>query len=455
MKIRTDFVTNSSSSSFTVQIAIIDKNGKKYDGFFAGDEDGMTSLDLNCTTKEIMNSDSVDSLLELLSNSLNTDCNYDDPYFYEFKEEFKAFADEISKNVVTIDDIDTILIKRTLEAWGEYASCFVWNVNSYAPELISLAQKVCNASDKEKESAKKALFDYLNNCDLKINDPSWPSGFAEKLTGQRPISRISGDATTDIESFAKAILEQDLPMADVDWGEETVKIDMKSKKQYISSEYIISEDDNSYNSNEPDDMIEVLSDDVENSSIVDKNAIIRFGKYDWKPLATNGKLTLLFLNGSLGKLPYQQGGGDITWEECTLREYLNNDFYNSFLPEEKEKIVETTIKNNDTKSFDELYGLSIGGHDTVDKIFLLSIEDVDKYFEKTKRGVFLGSWFYSETFDSDWLLRSPGHAKSHTERHSKHKDNYVAIARSDGFIDKDGKSARSKFDIRPAMWVRL
>ena len=33
--------------------------------------------------------------------------------------------------------------------------------------------------------------------------------------------------------------------------------------------------------------------------------------------------------------PYNSKKNDITWEKCTLRKWLNNDFYNSFSEEEK------------------------------------------------------------------------------------------------------------------------
>ena len=69
----------------------------------------------------------------------------------------------------------------------------------------------------------------------------------------------------------------------------------------------------------------------------------------------------------------------ISWEKCTLRHYLNGAFYNyKFSKEEKLRIVETMIPNNNNPWL----GTS-GGNATNDKVFLLSIEEVVKYFGST------------------------------------------------------------------------
>ena len=63
---------------------------------------------------------------------------------------------------------------------------------------------------------------------------------------------------------------------------------------------------------------------------------------------------------------------DTTWETCSLRKWLNKDFYDSsFTLEEKALIVESKIINNDNP----WYGTK-GGRDAVDKLFLLSVEEV-------------------------------------------------------------------------------
>ncbi|MCL1997194.1 MAG: DUF6273 domain-containing protein [Turicibacter sp.] len=64
----------------------------------------------------------------------------------------------------------------------------------------------------------------------------------------------------------------------------------------------------------------------------------------------------------------------ITWENCTLRHYLNNDFYNKFSDNDKSRIAQRTIANNDNPWF----GIA-GGSNTNDNIFLLSIEEVARY----------------------------------------------------------------------------
>ncbi len=125
----------------------------------------------------------------------------------------------------------------------------------------------------------------------------------------------------------------------------------------------------------------------------------------------------------------------IKWENCTLRSWLNNSFYdNAFDKKEKEKIINTKIVNSDNLT----YGID-GGKDTNDKVFLLSLDDIKnpKYgFSKDynendisrrcspteyakARGVWTldkntwdENWLLSATDDGEatcwWWLRSPG-----------------------------------------------
>ena len=89
---------------------------------------------------------------------------------------------------------------------------------------------------------------------------------------------------------------------------------------------------------------------------------------------------------------------DVTWETCTLRRWLNNDYYNSVFSEaEKAVIIESELHNPDNPKH---HSLSRGGNDTRDKIFLLSIEEAEKYFKDNEDRA-TGCW---------WWLRSLGSA---------------------------------------------
>lgn len=77
----------------------------------------------------------------------------------------------------------------------------------------------------------------------------------------------------------------------------------------------------------------------------------------------------------LDQREYNEVAASVTWETCTLREWLNNDFYNdSFNASEKSCIKSVRLKNRDNPS-DSMQKIK-GGNDTEDKVFLLSYEDV-------------------------------------------------------------------------------
>ncbi len=62
---------------------------------------------------------------------------------------------------------------------------------------------------------------------------------------------------------------------------------------------------------------------------------------------------------------------DVTWETCTLRKWMNNDFYNSaFSEDEKNHIQLVKLSNiNDSPTG--------GGRDTQDRVFCLSVDEIE------------------------------------------------------------------------------
>ncbi len=102
---------------------------------------------------------------------------------------------------------------------------------------------------------------------------------------------------------------------------------------------------------------------------------IRFGRYDWYVLEKQKDRMLLLTENVIENRAYHRGKGEITWETCDMRNYLNGEFYNSFHSSERSRIIEVENKNSDNP----WYGTR-GGNPTRDKIFLLSIDEVIEYF---------------------------------------------------------------------------
>ncbi|MCL2816885.1 MAG: InlB B-repeat-containing protein [Clostridiales bacterium] len=199
---------------------------------------------------------------------------------------------------------------------------------------------------------------------------------------------------------------------------------------------------------------------------------IKFGGIDWLVLEVQDGKALILSEKILEKRPYHEREY-ITWENCSLRGYLNGEFYNNtFSAAEKARIVETAVKNDDN----QWYG-SAGGNDTLDKIFLLSLEEVVKYFGDSGQlanmpgDLTLGIndqynsariAYDKDGNDLNWWLRSPGYADSLYYAYGSLSAAYVRAiylgsANSDGgmvlvvglpvYVDYVG--------VRPALWLNL
>ena len=110
--------------------------------------------------------------------------------------------------------------------------------------------------------------------------------------------------------------------------------------------------------------------------------IVTFGTYagepiEWQVLEVkeDGTCVLLSVKG-LDAKPYNTERKDVTWETCTLRAWLNGEFYETaFSTDEKSRIVLSTVENPDNK----VCG-TMGGNTTEDYVYLLSLDEVSRYF---------------------------------------------------------------------------
>ncbi len=154
--------------------------------------------------------------------------------------------------------------------------------------------------------------------------------------------------------------------------------------------------------------------DVDKISVGDQVCFGRFPLNDdyimqplkWKVLAKEDGQALLMTVDCIMSLDYkvEQRG---TWADSKVREMLNNGFFDvAFTKEEKEQIVTVNVHTPKNKS----KGVS-GGPDTMDKVFLLSMEEVEKYLPKESERKCHKTKYadkQDESKASFWQLRTPG-----------------------------------------------
>lgn len=257
MKIRTDFVTNSSSSSFAVEIIIQSTDGTQY-GMKIDEEN--SHADLTCTATEIMDAPDVEALVKLLQKSLD-DVNMMIPEEIdrykrqllnmgltpeEAQEEIDVlpckqagnFFNRVQEHITDIDQIEMIKLRRIWEAWGEASSCFGASANDMYRDLPILAQRVCQAKDStEKERAKAELLRYINEVSWKAAS-GWQDTFPTGFMGSKvPASLVWQGVTDDIEELAAMIVNEELP--NVDLGKETVIINRGKQEITRKAEYYL------------------------------------------------------------------------------------------------------------------------------------------------------------------------------------------------------------------------
>lgn len=94
----------------------------------------------------------------------------------------------------------------------------------------------------------------------------------------------------------------------------------------------------------------------------------------WRVLKVENNKALLFSDKALDFVKYNETRSAVTWETCTLRQWLNQDFFNRAFTSEEQLYIQTThLLNEDNQT----YGTE-GGVDTDDKVFVLSSVEFGK-----------------------------------------------------------------------------
>lgn len=163
---------------------------------------------------------------------------------------------------------------------------------------------------------------------------------------------------------------------------------------------------------------------------VAKWSTVTFGNYEgeeieWLVLDIEGDKMLLMSKYAIECRPYNTSADPITWEECSLRAWLNSSFIDSAFSEiERVRILDTNVVNND----DPVNGTE-GGNDTVDKVFLLSSDEAIKYFDMAQTTG--ESYTPSENTEDVCCCQPTSHAQSQGAWVYYYDPNATAIAMPD------------------------
>lgn len=173
---------------------------------------------------------------------------------------------------------------------------------------------------------------------------------------------------------------------------------------------------------------------------------------EWLVLAKENNKILVISDKALDRQLYDNA--DVRWENCSLRKWLNDSFLNAAFSEEERALIQSTTLSADKNPE---YS-SDPGTATTDKVFLLSINEAEKYFNSdearkcapTAYAKAQGALTSSDVYETPsgaatcwWWLRSPGYSQKG-----------AAIVNCDGLVYYFGYGVDyDDVSVRPALWI--
>ena len=206
------------------------------------------------------------------------------------------------------------------------------------------------------------------------------------------------------------------------------------------------------------DNMEIPAFDVSAYSDAQVGDVIEFGEYQqdngvepirWLVLDRDGDRLLLLSERILDSQKYDGSKQPVTWENCSLRAWLNADFFETAFSEaERSVICETPVSAGTNPSYPD----ADPGSEVTDQVFLLSISESMEYFHlqpELKRTATVyaqeNGCKASDDNTAAWWLRSPGKTNSS-----------AAAALKTGLIDLGGiATSVDGVGVCPAVWIDI
>lgn len=353
--------------------------------------------------------------------------------------------------ILAVIAVVAIIFITVIQPQNEYNAAVALMEEGKYEEAINAFE----AMDGYKDSAEQII-----NCENAILEPQYQSALAlmeegkyeEAITAFEAMNGYK-DSAEQIVNCKKAILEPKYQSAVALMEEgkyEEAIIVFEAMRGYKDSTNKIEECNISIYGEEAWNKIKSVN--VGNTYIFgsyeqDNNKSNGQEDIEWLVLSKEGAKILVISKYSLDCKPYNTGDTDVTWENCTLRKWLNKDFVNTaFSTDEKVMIPTVTVsadKNPDHSTNP--------GNSTQDKVFLLSITETNKYFSSSiemecKATDYAVANGVDESYGGHWWLRSPG---------SSRQDCAAFVYGSVGIVEFGNSVYCSDFAVRPAMWIDL
>ncbi len=268
---------------------------------------------------------------------------------------------------------------------------------------------------------------------------------------------------SEAENYCEKALDLDPENGEAYLGKLMAELEVRKREDLASYTECFDESENYWKAIKYGDESLVTELKVAISSIrmakIDIRKTIEFGSYpqsqdtvkqkiEWIVLDRNESRALLISKYALDVKPFNAKHENVTWGTCSLRSWLNEVFYtNAFSTREQELIREITVAADKNPEY-----RTDPGNDTKNKIFLLSINEVNKYLKSTTDRICIGTEYcyaHGALKNSEgncwWWLRSPGFDQD-----------YAAYVYLDGAVFTSGSTVDiDDGAIRPALWINL
>jgi hypothetical protein len=162
----------------------------------------------------------------------------------------------------------------------------------------------------------------------------------------------------------------------------------------------------------------------------------------WRILSVENDRALIISKDIVAMKPYNERPEITTWEECTLRRWLNTDFLESLPTELQERVIEVRNQNLENVHLTAINSApnTGDGNDTYDKVFLLSIDEALTYFSSD-----IDRLTHEARYES-WWLRTTGFEP---DRAADVNNDCGDISPEGSFVDE------YEVGVRPALWLNI